>query len=135
VHTHAHTNTHAHTCTDAHTHTGPHTHAQTHMHMRAHTHTYTHTRTHTHTHTLSSSQAARKASTRMLAVAAVTATTAKVAHSFERGWMLFFCKIKLFPRGVVSTCTYGSKFCVWGHGLQTGGMIHPYAPTYKVLQT
>jgi len=51
IHTHAHTYTHAHTCTGAHTYTG------------AHTHTYT--LTHTYTHSSYSTQAARKASTRM----------------------------------------------------------------------
>ena len=59
THTHTHTYTHMHSRTHLHRHT----HAQTHMHMRAHTHNYTNT--HSCTHSSYSTQAARKASTRV----------------------------------------------------------------------
>ena len=82
VHTHRHTFTCArartHTHTHTHTHTRTHTHAHTHTHTHTHTlslapctHVLTHTCSHTHRHTQTlthssySTQAARKASTRM----------------------------------------------------------------------
>jgi hypothetical protein len=83
VHTHAHTHSHIHTHT--HTHTHAHTNAQAHTLTQAHTRT--HTLTHAHTLAIAPKQHAKLAHT-CSSSSSSEATTARVASSFERGWLL-----------------------------------------------